>query len=323
MTAVGAKLSRRGVLAGMGVIGGAVAVGAADGAVAEPVASTPSRSGFGPLPPDVAGEVRLGPAAIAPLTTGLTYRLLDMTVWNTTSEGSFRNASINGVGVIPVQGPPLLASIDPPIGATLKEVTVWYQAPDGQAQLGLFKKPLDAPVAGSPMNPTPIASVNPLPTGPGTLQATLVLDESIDGTATNPLVFFVSTETQLAAAIRFGYVAPPQAFIASTPVTRKLDTRVNAPKLRPGEERVIRLDVPPVARAAVINLTITETEGAGFVAVFPADTAWPGNSSINWSSPNQNLANTVITATDSFGSIRVRAGANATHVIIDVQGYLL
>jgi hypothetical protein len=83
------------------------------------------------------------------------------------------------------------------------------------------------------------------------------------------------------------------------------------------------LGVPGFASAAVINLTITETENAGFVAVFAANVSWPGNSSIDWSSTNQNLANSVITAVDSTGHIKIRGGVNPTNVVIDVQGYLL
>ena len=53
------------------------------------------------------------------------------------------------------------------------------------------------------------------------------------------------------------------------------------------------------------------------------DGAWPGNSSINWFATDQDLANTVITATDSTGRAKFRGGVNATHVVIDVQGFLL
>jgi hypothetical protein len=75
----------------------------------------------------------------------------------------------------------------------------------------------------------------------------------------------------------------------------------------------------------VLNLTVTETEGAsgGFVAVFRAGIPWPENSSINWSGPNQNVANGVITALDDAGQITIRGGANRTHVVIDRIGWLV
>ena len=62
---------------------------------------------------------------------------------------------------------------------------------------------------------------------------------------------------------------------------------------------------------------------AGWVAAFPTGTTYPGNSSINWFGPNQNLANGVISAVDSTGKITIRGGVNKTHVVIDVQGYLV
>jgi hypothetical protein len=48
---------------------------------------------------------------------------------------------------------------------------------------------------------------------------------------------------------------------------------------------------------------------------------WPGNSNINWSAPSSSLANTTLSTVDSLGQMKVRGGANKTHVIIDVLGY--
>jgi hypothetical protein len=123
-------------------------------------------------------------------------------------------------------------------------------------------------------------------------------------------------------AVLAGYEPPPAAFNAVSPITRVLDTRSAGGKLQPDEERIVDLGVRGSVRAAVINLTVTETEVAGFVAVFPADVTYPGNSSINWSASDQNIANGVITAVDATGKIKIRGGVNPTHVVIDVQGVL-
>jgi hypothetical protein len=102
-----------------------------------------------------------------------------------------------------------------------------------------------------------------------------------------------------------------------------LDTRTTGGPLGDGEERTIALGFPG-ARGAVINLTVTETQGGGgFVAVFPANIAWPGNSSINWFGANQNVANGVITALDTLGQIKIRGGVAPTQVIIDRIGWLI
>jgi hypothetical protein len=109
------------------------------------------------------------------------------------------------------------------------------------------------------------------------------------------------------------------------PIPRVYNSRDGGqPKRGDGEERTVALapGIPAAANAAVINLTVTETVAAGYVAVFPANVAWPGNSSINWSDPIQNIANTAITGIDPSSQIKIRGGANPTHVIIDVLGWL-
>jgi hypothetical protein len=102
----------------------------------------------------------------------------------------------------------------------------------------------------------------------------------------------------------------------------RYDSRTGAGKLAAGEERVIDVGVPAGARAAVLNLTVTETEAAGFVAVFAANVPWPGNSSVNWSTTGETVANAVITPVGPDGKIKVFGGVNKTHIVIDSQGYL-
>ena len=101
--------------------------------------------------------------------------------------------------------------------------------------------------------------------------------------------------------------------------------------LSPGEDRTISvanstdgtLDVVPIkATAVALTVTVTETQGTGgFVAVRPAGTAYNGTSSVNWFGPDQNLATTVITGLDADRQITLRAGAQYTHIIVDVTGY--
>ena len=57
--------------------------------------------------------------------------------------------------------------------------------------------------------------------------------------------------------------------------------------------------------------------------MFPADIVWPNNSSINWKSANQDIANGVITALDPAGRIRIRGGNTPTDVVIDRIGWLI
>ena len=57
--------------------------------------------------------------------------------------------------------------------------------------------------------------------------------------------------------------------------------------------------------------------------MFPANIAWPNNSSINWSGPNEFVANGVISALDPGGQIKIRGGSQKTNVVIDRIGWLI
>jgi hypothetical protein len=122
---------------------------------------------------------------------------------------------------------------------------------------------------------------------------------------------------------------PTQTFVPIAP-SRVYDSRVTGGKVHDGEERVVSLAqelngtsevVPAGAIAAALTATVTGTEGAGYIAVFPADAAWAGTSSLNWFGPDQNLATTVLSKLDADRRVKVRGGVNPTHFVIDVAGY--
>lgn len=86
--------------------------------------------------------------------------------------------------------------------------------------------------------------------------------------------------------------------------------------------------VPPGATAAIITLTVTDTTAGvggtgGFLKAYSAalSTA-PATSSINWSGADQNIAVSTQVAIDAAGQIKITDGANATHFVVDVIGYL-
>jgi hypothetical protein len=80
--------------------------------------------------------------------------------------------------------------------------------------------------------------------------------------------------------------------------------------------------VPLSATAAAMNVTVVNTVGAGFLAVYAAGLEYPGTSTINWSGPDQIVANFAIAATSLAGAITVHAGGSgATNVVVDVTGY--
>ncbi|MEO5902217.1 MAG: hypothetical protein ABIR68_19095 [Ilumatobacteraceae bacterium] len=86
--------------------------------------------------------------------------------------------------------------------------------------------------------------------------------------------------------------------------------------------------VPAGATAVVANLTITETEGdlGGFLSVVPGDATALSGSSINWSGPNQNIANGLTAKISADRKLNVFCGGvptSKTHFVIDISGYYL
>jgi hypothetical protein len=88
--------------------------------------------------------------------------------------------------------------------------------------------------------------------------------------------------------------------------------------------RVAVPDTPAGTSAAVVNVTVTQAQGNGFVTVYPAD----ASGGCGTPSPTSNLNYTVgmtranlVYATLGAGALCVFASA-PTHVIVDLTGYL-
>ena len=163
----------------------------------------------------------------------------------------------------------------------------------------------------------------------------------------NPANFYVNVHTSdfAGGAIRGQLAKGPapagEAHFLPVPL-RAYDSRSAVPiaKIQPNETRVISLAtgkdalgasfiaVPPGATAAIVTLTITETGigiggNGGFLTMYSNAVALqPATSSINWAGVDQNVAVNAQVAVDSAGMVKVAAGANATHFVIDVVGYL-
>jgi hypothetical protein len=78
--------------------------------------------------------------------------------------------------------------------------------------------------------------------------------------------------------------------------------------------------VAPGALAVVANVTVTDTDGAGYLTAYPPDRARPLTSNVNSEGANSTAANLGVVPLSSDGRLRV-AVSMGTHVIIDVAGY--
>jgi hypothetical protein len=156
--------------------------------------------------------------------------------------------------------------------------------------------------------------------------------------AASPADYYVNVHTAAnpAGEIR-GQLGPAQLSPTFLPAPlRAYDSRAADGKLKAGETRTIGLAtakdasgasqvaVPPGATAALVTLTVTQTEGAGFVTMYSAALAdLPPTSSINWSATDQILSVATPVAVDAQGRIKLTGGVNATNVVVDVIGYFI
>ncbi len=134
----------------------------------------------------------------------------------------------------------------------------------------------------------------------------------------------------LAAGLGYTPVTPYRSYDSRNDPDGKIATGVGMSlKIITDESKALR--VPATAQAVTFNLTITQTEAAGFLGVVPAGTN-PDDftvSNINWVVPGLDLANggTTGIAVDSEsgpGSVLVYCDGTPdaqTHFIVDVTGY--
>lgn len=120
-------------------------------------------------------------------------------------------------------------------------------------------------------------------------------------------------------------------FTAIDPV-RVFDSRSTGAggPLQPGEPRTVAVNgpgaLPAGAIAAAYNVTVTGTQGSGYIVVGPSGTPLPDTSTLNWTAPNQTLANGYVSAINfsqpaTNGTLQVVAQGGQTDVVLDLVGY--
>ena len=148
--------------------------------------------------------------------------------------------------------------------------------------------------------------------------------------ADGQVCFYASQPVQVIADVQ-GYFAPGPG-VEFTPVTpvRVMDTRdgtgVDGQRRGPfgiGEIRRLHLGgtngIPADARAALLNVTITEAGGNGFVTVFPCGRPRPLASNLNFVR-GVDRANLVKVRLDASGDVCFYSHAS-TQIVADLSGY--
>jgi hypothetical protein len=127
---------------------------------------------------------------------------------------------------------------------------------------------------------------------------------------------------------RLLYLSGTSTLITVAPV-RAWDTRLQGDKLASGDSLGFSLSlvgVPNFISEALLNVTVDQTEGQGYLTVFgPGENGGrPNTSNLNWFTANQIAANLVISRLGAESSVSMYAGGNGrTHVIVDVLGYFV
>ena len=120
-------------------------------------------------------------------------------------------------------------------------------------------------------------------------------------------------------------VFPPGLDYRSVSPERLLDTRSGA-KSAAGARIDLpvwnRGGVPTSAKAAVLNVTVTQPDGPGFVTVWPCDTTTPPNASNLNFYANQTVPNLVVAPISPSGTVCLQSSESATHLLADVMGYI-
>ena len=163
----------------------------------------------------------------------------------------------------------------------------------------------------------PLASnVNYVAGQPASASATVLLDAAGDVcvAAMTPVNVMVDRMAVYADASS----STDGRFVSVRPV-RALDTRTDATRFAAGEERTISLPgVPTGATAVAINLTAVDSDG-GWLAAYPAGTAYSGISNLN-AAPGETRPNAVVVPVSADGKITIKSQV-ASDVVVDVNGY--
>jgi len=292
------SMSRRALVTGFGAVGVAAGLGVAGLSVGPAVAAP------GVVPT---------PAVLATPNAALNYLNIDATAFHTYASGRYVD-DITGVGS---SNPParVAAPLMLEVGSVVRQLNVGYQ---GEPILEIFKRDFVTPTPWQ----MPFQQTLPAGGGPKTITINLPTPITIAAGSSYSVQFYAPPGASL-VGLTVGYSAASARFLPFAGANpRAYDSRQSGGRMTSGEERSIPLGFPG-ASAALVNVTVTETAGLGFVAAFADGIVYPGNSTINWTSSGTTTANGAVIAMSTAGAIKLRCEVGSTHVIVDRLGWFL
>lgn len=243
-----------------------------------------------------------------------------------TASGDAAVGYVAGKGAVALSdGIRLQARLEVPTGALITAVDVYGFADMADTQASWLSR----------RDPTTFSYVDRATAtaiGSGALHATMTVTELAEPGYEWAIVVESSPSGPYLQGALVQYVVPFSEFVAIAP-QRVYDSRVADGPLTAGTERSVSVAnrigtganvVPADARAVAVNVTVTGTIGAGWLALRPAGTLPEGTSSINWTGGGQTDSNAQPVRLGGDREVIVRAGGSggpATHVILDVLGY--
>ena len=124
--------------------------------------------------------------------------------------------------------------------------------------------------------------------------------------------------------VSVAYTRIPQVNFLPTP-TRFVDTRDGSGgRLQKNVSRCFQIagreGVPSGAQSAILNLTVVNHAGDGWIAAYPSDGSFTGTSSLNFDRDENSIANFAIVKLGTDGKACLLA-SESTDAIVDVSGY--
>jgi hypothetical protein len=117
--------------------------------------------------------------------------------------------------------------------------------------------------------------------------------------------------------------ATGKLFTPTSPI-RIADTRIGGGTLGPAGTFTLQVGgqagVPSGASAVILNVTVTNTSTASWLAVYPSTAARPLSSDLNWAG-GQTIPNMVVVTLGSTGAITFYNSVGSTDVVVDLAGW--